>query len=96
MAEEILGGAEFLNGDICCEKVSFSYEEKDAGKTQILSDFSKTFEAHKIHGIFGKSGCGKSTLLKLLMRFYETESGTISYGENNVNHINTASPVAHI
>ena len=91
VAEEISDGLEFSNGDICCEKVSFSYEDKDAGKTQILSDFSKTFEAHKIHGIFGKSGCGKSTLLKLLMRFYETEGGSISYGGNNVNRINTVS-----
>lgn len=55
----------------------------------ILKNFNTTFEQNKIHGILGKSGCGKSTLLKLLMRFYETENGSVFYGENNVNEVNT-------
>ena len=62
----------------------------NTGSEGILDDFSATFEKNKIHGILGKSGCGKSTLLKLLMRFYETEQGSISYGKDNVNHINTS------
>ena len=56
----------------------------------VLENFTATFEQNKIHGILGKSGCGKSTLLKLLMRFYETEQGSISYGKANVNDINTS------
>lgn len=56
-----------------------------------LKDFSAIFAENKIHGILGKSGCGKSTLLKLLMRFYETDAGSISYGGKNINNINTAS-----
>ncbi len=62
-----------------------------AGEFEVLKDFRAVFAENKIHGILGKSGCGKSTLLKLLMRFYETDAGTISYGNNNVNEINTAS-----
>lgn len=62
-----------------------------AGEFEVLKDFHAVFAENKIHGILGKSGCGKSTLLKLLMRFYETDAGTISYGSNNVNEINTAS-----
>ena len=57
----------------------------------MLDKFSAVFGENKIHGILGKSGCGKSTLLKLLMRFYETDGGEITYGTDNVNHIKTSS-----
>lgn len=67
-----------------------------AGEIEVLKDFHAVFAENKIHGILGKSGCGKSTLLKLLMRFYETDAGTISYGNNNVNDVNTASLRSHI
>ena len=73
--------------NIACEHVTFSYPEGE----NILSDFNVVFEKNKIHGILGKSGCGKSTLLKLLMRFYETENGTISYGKTEISGINTKS-----
>jgi len=63
----------------------------DVEELGVLKDFSATFAENKIHGILGKSGCGKSTLLKLLMRFYETDNGSISYGKTNVNDINTTS-----
>lgn len=62
---------------------------ESAGDAEILSDFSAQFAKNCIHGIFGKSGCGKSTLLKLLMRFYETEHGEISYGGKEIGEINT-------
>lgn len=62
---------------------------ESAGDAEILSDFSAQFAKNCIHGILGKSGCGKSTLLKLLMRFYETEHGEISYGGKEIGEINT-------
>lgn len=97
IAEDITAGSEICAGDIRCEEVSFSYaavEREAAGGSSgmpggVLNHFSADFERNRIHGILGKSGCGKSTLLKLLMRFYETEQGTVLYGEENVNHINT-------
>ena len=84
---DVTGGVECPKEDIVCEHVTFSYPEGE----NILSDFNAVFEKNKIHGILGKSGCGKSTLLKLLMRFYETESGTISYGKTEISGINTKS-----
>lgn len=62
---------------------------ESVGDAEILSDFSAQFAKNSIHGILGKSGCGKSTLLKLLMRFYETEHGEISYGGKEIGEINT-------
>jgi ATP-binding cassette subfamily C protein len=88
---DVENGTGFQAGDIDCENISFSYEDKP-----VLSDFSQVFEQNKIHGILGKSGCGKSTLLKLLMRFYETDGGTIRYGAEDVNAINTDSLRKHI
>lgn len=95
IVEDVTDGTESVDGDIQCENISFTYDrepfaEKEMGEErQVFKDFSVSFEENKIHGILGKSGCGKSTLLKLLMRFYETNKGTISYGTENVNDINT-------
>ena len=87
VVEDVTNGVENIGGDINCQGVEFSYKAEDT--ITVLNNFSATFAENKIHGILGKSGCGKSTLLKLLMRFYETESGEIKYGIDNVNDINT-------
>lgn len=92
VVEDVAEGALAEDGDICCEKVAFAYEKSGQQEGQeIFRDFSAVFAEHKIHGIFGKSGCGKSTLLKLLMRFYETDAGKISYDGISVNEIATSS-----
>lgn len=94
---EIRNGAEVPDGDIEVQKVSFSYGDREMQENfGILNNFSEIFEKNKINGILGKSGCGKSTLLKLLMRFYETDQGTIRYGGRDVNKIDTASLRNHI
>lgn len=86
VVEDVVDGESQCQGNILCENISFAYEDEK----RVLHNFSGTFSENKIHGILGKSGCGKSTLLKLLMRFYETDQGTISYGKKNVDQINTA------
>lgn len=93
IVEEISKGKEVPQGQIEVKDVSFSYTEDNtkADSKAILEKFSILFEENKIHGILGKSGCGKSTLLKLLMRFYETDKGSILYNGVNVNEIQTDS-----
>lgn len=88
VTEEILGGEAFCDSDINCEDITFAYP---GSQRIILDKFSHSFKKNKIHGILGKSGCGKSTLLKLLMRFFAVDSGSISYGNLNVNSIKTSS-----
>ena len=66
--------------NIFTENLSFSYGEK-----QILSDLSIGFPRGQIIGIHGASGCGKSTLLKLLMRFYDTDKGSVKIIAGNEN-----------
>ena len=56
---------------------------------QILTDISLSFPKNKIIGIQGKSGSGKSTLLKLLMRFWDTDSGSVKISGKAIQKINT-------
>ena len=64
--------------------IRFSYEDE-----VILDDYSIEIPAGKIVGIHGVSGSGKSTLLKLLMRFWNTDSGNIKICDRDINTIAT-------
>ena len=66
------------------EHVDFSYE-----KEPILSDFSMEIPKNQIIGVIGKSGSGKSTFLKLLMRFWQTDAGTIQISGKSIDTVNT-------
>lgn len=66
------------------EGVSFAYDKK-----QILKDFSAIFPKGQMTGIHGESGSGKSTLLRLLMRFWDVDSGDIKISGKNVRDIKT-------
>lgn len=98
LVDEIYDGENFCSGDITVENVDFAYGAagRPAASRKILSGFSASFHEGRITGILGRSGCGKSTLLKLMMRFFETDSGAISYGGRNVNDIDTADLRKHI
>ena len=67
------------------EHVSFSYAEEE-----VLHDLSLTIPEKKIVGITGRSGSGKSTFLRLLMRFWDVNTGTIRFGEEDIRRVNTA------
>ena len=67
-------------------EVDFSYSSE-----QILQNLSLNFPKNQIIGLQGKSGSGKSTILKLLMRFWQPQSGEITICDNPIEKINTAS-----
>lgn len=58
---------------ISFENVCFSYH----GKKNNLKDVSFTLKKGDSLGIIGATGSGKSTIIKLLLRFYDVESGVI-------------------
>ena len=91
IVEDIAKGTTNCDGVIDCKDITFGYESE-----KIFDQFNAVFEENRIYGILGKSGCGKSTLLKLLMRFYETQKGSILYGTHNVNQIQTSALRDHI
>lgn len=72
---------------LTAKHLSFGYGRDD----QLLSDLSLRAGRGEIVGIVGPSGCGKSTLLKLLLRFWEKQSGEIKYNNNEIDRINTES-----
>lgn len=67
-------------------KVNFSYENN-----LIFDNYSINIKKNNIIGIHGKSGSGKSTLLKLLMRFWDVDSGKVIISGENIKDINTES-----
>lgn len=66
------------------KNVTFAYENEN-----ILKNFDMNIEKGKITGLHGASGCGKSTILKLLMRFWDTDSGEVEISGKNVKEIST-------
>ncbi len=70
------------NHAIRLEGVSFRYT---GSEQQILKEIDLTIPANKMTAIVGASGSGKTTLMKLLLRFYEPESGKIKVGESDLN-----------
>lgn len=46
---------------------------------QILKDFSLKVPLGKRVALVGESGCGKSTVVKLISRFYDPQTGSVSY-----------------
>lgn len=62
-----------IRGEVSFENVHFGYNPDKI----IISDFSAFVGAGKQVAIVGPTGAGKTTIVKLLMRFYELNSGTI-------------------
>lgn len=84
-AEEVAGAETVSFTDAEADSANFAYEEE-----QILKDYSIRIPKGKVVGIHGASGSGKSTLLKLLMRFWDVQSGQILISGRDVRGINTS------
>jgi ATP-binding cassette, subfamily C, bacterial CydC len=66
-----------MRSELTFEHVSFRYEEDGP---LALDDISFSLYPGKRIAIVGPSGSGKTTVVNLLARFWDPESGTISYG----------------
>ena len=72
------------NATIELKNVSFRYTGSDIN---VLDDLNLTIPANKITAIVGTSGSGKTTLMKLLLKFYEPNSGIISVNKTELSKI---------
>lgn len=70
-------------GSIRFENVSFGYHPDRL----IFRNLSFEVPAGKKVAIVGPSGCGKSTVVRLLYRFYDPQSGTISIDGQNIQEV---------
>ncbi|WP_207668563.1 ABC transporter ATP-binding protein [Periweissella cryptocerci] len=64
---------ENATGTVEFDHVRFGYDENKI----IINDFSAKAESGQKVAIVGPTGAGKTTMVNLLMKFYETNSGTI-------------------
>ena len=62
-----------VKGEVRFEGINFAYKNRDA----VLNDLTIAIPAGQTIGVVGATGSGKSTLVKLLLRFYEIQSGRI-------------------
>ena len=71
---------EQVRGDVEFSHVHFGYRPDKL----IIHDFSSVIRAGQTIAIVGPTGAGKTTVVKLLMRFYELNSGSISIDGHNI------------
>lgn len=76
--------SEIPEKDIVLKDVSFQYIGSDQF---VFKDLNLTIPHKKTTAVVGTSGSGKTTLLKLLMKFYEPNSGEIKLGNTNLKNI---------
>ena len=69
-----------LKGNIKFEHVHFGYDQE---KT-IINDFNADVKDGQKIAIVGPTGAGKTTMVKLLMRFYDVNSGAILLDGHNI------------
>ena len=86
VVEENANGKEVEFDGMECKNVNFAY-----GEEKILDDFNMTVPKNKIIAVNGPSGSGKSTALKLMMRFWDVQSGEIDMSGENIKSIKTSS-----
>ncbi len=73
----------YVHGDIQIEAITFAYQ----GRSNALEQLSMQIPAGETIGIVGATGSGKSTLVKLLLRFYEVQSGRILLDGIEIQHL---------
>ncbi len=71
---------EKLTGNVTFKNVQFGYEPD----RMIINDFNAQVKEGQKIAIVGPTGAGKTTMVKLLMRFYDVNSGEILVDGHNV------------
>lgn len=86
--EEVIGKNDTLCNDITYNNVTFSYPNR---KEKIFEKASLNIKKGEKIALIGESGIGKSTFIKLIMRFWDVNSGDIKLDDINIKEINTKS-----
>ena len=71
--EDAPGTLEKIEGHVEIQEVAFSYDKSRS----LIENFNLDVRPGMRVAIVGPTGCGKTTFINLLMRFYDTDSGSI-------------------
>jgi ATP-binding cassette subfamily B protein len=77
--DQAISAVDFRQG-LSFENVTFAYTDRET----TIRDFSYQLSFGKTIALVGQTGSGKSTLVKLLLRFYESKSGIIRVGSQDI------------
>lgn len=75
---------ETATGEVTFDHVHFGYNPEQI----IINDFSAKVQPGQKIAIVGPTGAGKTTMVKLLMRFYDVNSGAILLNDHNIKEFN--------
>ncbi|MDD6656363.1 MAG: ABC transporter ATP-binding protein [Lachnospiraceae bacterium] len=73
-----------IEGRVSFENIQFGYKEDKI----IIHNFSTQVEPGQMVAIVGPTGAGKTTMVKLLMRFYDVNSGSIKIDGHDIRDFN--------
>ena len=71
-----------IEGNIQFNDVNFTYAK---GLHKVITDLNLVISKNTTHAFVGQTGSGKSTLIKLLLRFYQPQSGSIEIDDHPIN-----------
>lgn len=74
---------ERATGAIAFENVTFAYP----GRSPVLSDVSLAIEPGEVVALTGSNGIGKSTMIRLLLRYYDPQTGRITLDGQDIGQL---------
>ena len=77
--------------DIAFKDVSFGYGDKE-----VLHHINISFPEKSVTALVGPSGSGKSTITRLIARFWDADSGEVSFGGRPVKEMNSGELLENI
>lgn len=85
--------AQINEGHVVFDDVTFTHDENDAA---LFENFSVDIKAGERIGLVGRSGSGKTTLTRLLLRFSDVDSGSITIDGQSITDISQIDLRSHI
>ncbi|MEQ7126061.1 ABC transporter ATP-binding protein [Actinopolymorpha sp. B11F2] len=78
-------GAAFAGGAVAVavEDVSFGYPGRDTS-SPVLRDLTFRLRPGEVLGLVGRTGAGKTTIARLLLRFYDPDTGRITFDGTDI------------